>query len=261
MTMTNANHRFVRVAAQGLIAEVTLARPPVNAVNQVMYGEIRDVFSRIREYAPDARLVILAGEGRHFCGGNDLHEFETLAPENCAERMLQVRQAFWAIYDCELPVIAAVRGVAVGTGLAIAASCDFVIAAQGAQFGLPELSVGVMGGARHLARLAPEPYVRWMFYSADPVQAETLARIGGVVEVVPDAELLDRARERALRIVRHSPVALRLAKQTLNTIEPMELKPGYEYEQGMTGELCGHRDAKEAVRAFFERREPQYVGE
>ena len=85
-------------------------------------------------------------------------------------------------------------------------------------------------------------------------------RFGGVLAVVPPDELLDEARHRAEQIVRHSPLAIRYAKQALNTIEYMELKPGYEYEQGLTGELSGHDDPKEAIRAFFERRPPRYTG-
>lgn len=80
----------------------------------------------------------MTGAGKHFCGGNDLTEFQTMTPENAGERMLAVREAFWSIYDCPLPVIAAVHGVAVGTGLALAASCDLVVAAKGATFTLPE---------------------------------------------------------------------------------------------------------------------------
>jgi enoyl-CoA hydratase len=100
-----------------------------------------------------------------------------------------------------------------------------------------------------------------MFYSTDPVSAERLAALGAVIDVVPGDTLLERARVHAEGIVRHSPVALRLAKRTLNAIEAMDLKPGYEYEQARTGDLCGHPDAKEAVRAFFERREPRYAGD
>jgi enoyl-CoA hydratase len=241
------------------IALVTMRRPPVNAVHQQMYVDIQRLFGDFSAAAPGARVAILTGEGRHFCGGNDLHEFATLMPENAPARMRAVRKAFFAIQDCPVPVIAAVRGTAAGTGLAIAASCDFVIAARGAKLSLPEVSVGVMGGARHLARLAPEPIVRWMFLSADPMPAEALAGYGCVLEVVAEDELLPTARLRAARIARHSPVALRLAKESLNRIETMDLKAGYEFEQSLTTEMCGHPDAKEAVQAFFERREPQYA--
>ncbi|RYE37694.1 MAG: enoyl-CoA hydratase/isomerase family protein, partial [Hyphomicrobiales bacterium] len=125
------NLKFIDWQAEGSIGTVWLDRPPVNAVNGEMYEEIKTFFDNIRDYLPDARAVVLAGRGRHFCGGNDLAEFQTMDPSNASERMKLVRSAFWAIYDNPVPVIAAVHGVAVGTGLAIAASCDLVVAAEG----------------------------------------------------------------------------------------------------------------------------------
>jgi len=99
------------------VAIVTLRRPPVNAVNQAMYAEIRELFSRMDEFCPGIAVVILRGEGKHFSAGNDLDEFLTLTPENSAGRMKLVREAFSAIYDCPVPVIAAVHGHALGTGV------------------------------------------------------------------------------------------------------------------------------------------------
>lgn len=255
-----ADFEFLEVTTQDDVATVTMNRPPVNAVTLPMYAEIKRVFSRIEEYAPQARAVILAGAGKHFSGGNDLHEFQTMTPRNAAARMMAVREAFWAIYDSPLPVIAAVRGVAVGTGVALAASCDLVVAAQGATFSLPEIQVGAMGGAKHLSRLVPQGVVRRMHYTADMVPAEELLQYGGIVRVVPSEELETAATELAHRITRHSPVAIRIAKRSLNQIEYMDLKSGYQFEQGLTGELSGYEDAKEALRAFFERREPVYLG-
>ncbi|WP_211355073.1 enoyl-CoA hydratase-related protein [Blastococcus colisei] len=239
---------------------VTMRRPPVNAVNQPMYAEIKRLFSRIEEYAPDARAVVLVGEGKHFCGGNDLEEFKTLSPQNSGPRMMAVREAFWAIYDSALPVIAAVRGVAVGTGVALAASCDLVVAAEGARFSLPEIGVGVMGGAKHMSRLVPQGVVRLMHYTADLIPAEDLVQYGGIASIVSSEELEQAATRLAHRITRHSPVAIKIAKRSLNQIEYMDLKSGYQFEQSLTAELSGTEDAKEAVQAFFERREPQYTG-
>jgi enoyl-CoA hydratase len=252
--------QFLTVETSDHIATVTMNRPPVNAVSQPMYVEIQELFTNIETYAPDARVVILRGEGKHFCGGNDLDEFRSLSPENSGERMRQVRAAFWAIYDSALPVIAAVHGVAVGTGLALAASCDLVIAAEGARFSLPEIQVGVMGGAKHLSRLVPQGVVRRMHYTADLVPAEEFLPYGGIVGIVPQDQLLASATELAHRIARHSPVAIKVAKRSLNQIEYMDLKQGYEFEQGLSGELSGYADSKEAVAAFFERRAPQYTG-
>jgi enoyl-CoA hydratase len=256
--MSARRFEFLNLEVRGAIAEVTLDRPPVNAVNQAMYVEIRELFSNILDIAPGARVAILGGAGRHFCAGNDLEEFLELTPELAAGRMTEVRSAFFAISDCPLPVIAAVQGVALGTGLALAASCDFIIAAAGAKLGLPEVGVGVMGGARHLARLAPQPVVRWMFLSAEPMPVEALLRYGVVLEVVPEDRLLDATRSRANALLAHSPVALRTAKLALNTIESMELKSGYTYEQSLTAALSAHPHHKEALRAVLEKRPPVY---
>lgn len=249
----------LRATVDGPIATVWLVRPPVNAVSQPVYKEIKRLFSDIDQLGPDIRAVVLGGEGKHFCGGNDLDEFETLGPENSPERMFHAREAFWAIRDCAVPVIGAVHGVALGSGVAIAASCDFVVASDDARFGLPEIKVGVMGGAKHLSRLMPQNFVRMMFLTAEPVPASALVRFGGVVDVVPRDELLDRAYALAAQIVRYSPAALRVAKKGLNEIEFRDVKSGYEHEQSLTTLMCGHPDAKEALRAFREQREPSYA--
>jgi enoyl-CoA hydratase len=254
------DYEFLRwEVAENSVATVWLSRPPVNAINQVMYREMKSLFEQLGA-DPQVNAIVLAGDGKHFCAGNELAEFETLSPENSGERMREVREAFWSIYDCAVPVVAAVQGIAVGTGLAIVASCDVVVAATGAKLGVTEISVGVMGAAKHLSRLMPQQMVRWMFYSGDPLPAEEFLRFGGVVAIVEPDELVAEAQRRAALIVRHSPVAIRFAKRALNTIEYMELKPGYEFEQGLTGELSGYEDPKEAIRAFFERRPPRYTG-
>jgi enoyl-CoA hydratase len=254
------DYNYLRCEVDGPIATVWLNRPPVNAVNQEMYREVRHMFSDVAALGPGVRVIVLTGAGRHFCAGNDLTEFESMTPENASARMQEVREAFWAIHDCPLPVVGAVHGTAVGTGLALAASCDFVVAAEGAMLGAPEIGVGVMGAAKHLSRLVPQPQVRWMFLSGEPVAVEDLVRLGALVAVVSPDELLADARARANAIARHSPVAIRFAKQALNRIEFMDLKSGYEVEQGLTGELSGYPDSKEARLALLDRRMPQYMG-
>jgi enoyl-CoA hydratase len=244
----------------GHIATVWLSRPPLNATDQLLFSEIREFFSNIVEYLPQVRVVVLAGRGKHFCAGNDLADFQTLTPDNAPERLKLARDAFWAIYDSPLPVIAAVHGVAVGSGLAIAASCDLVIAAEGARFATPEVNVGVLGGAKHLSRLVPQGVVRLMHYTGDQYPAEKLLPYGGIVEIVPAERLLESAQTLARSIARHSPVTLKLAKRSLNGIEYMDLKAGYEFEQKLTRELSSHEDSKEAVNAFLEKRTPVYTG-
>jgi enoyl-CoA hydratase len=251
---------FIECDDEGTTATLWLNRPPVNAVISEMYVEIRELFGDLAAYLPEARAVVLAGRGKHFCAGNDLSEFQSMNPQNAPSRMKQVREAFWAIYDAPIPVIAAVHGAAVGAGLGLAASCDLIVAADDAKFGLPEISVGVMGGAKHLSRLVPQGMVRLMYLTGELVGAQVLQPFGGIAKITPPNELLDTARGLARSIARHSPVALRFAKQNLNAIEYMDLKAGYEYEQGRTAELSGYADSKEAVNAYLERRTPVYTG-
>jgi enoyl-CoA hydratase len=253
--------KFIRIEQIGNLARISLQRPPVNAVNQAMYSEIRELFGRIDEYLPEIGAVILEGAGRHFSAGNDLEEFLTLTPDNSPGRMKLVREAFAAIYDCPVPVVAAVQGYALGTGVALVGSCDLVICGESAHFGTPEISVGVMGGAKHLSRMVPQQVVRAMYLTADPMPAAEIMRFGGVTSIVPDDELSEAALRLAHRITRHSRSAIRMAKESLNTIEYMDLKSGYEFEQRLTSQLVGNADSKEARRALVEKRPPHFTQE
>lgn len=256
----DSTYDFLKFESDGPVATVWLARPPVNAVNQAMYREIKRLFDDVTQLGPNVRVIVLAGEGPHFCAGNDLNEFLSMTPDNAGERMREVREAFFAIRDNPYPVIAAAQGTAVGTGLALLASCDCIVAAEGARLGVTEINVGVMGAAKHLSRLVPQSLVRWMFLSGDPLPVEELHGFGAVLDIVPEDQLLDKTHERAELIARHSPVAIRFAKRSLNQIEYMELKSGYIFEQGLSGELSAYEDSKEAQRAFLERRSPDYTG-
>jgi len=251
-------HQHLDLTVDDGVALVVLDRPPVNAVNQETYREIQELFSAIGS-TDGVHAVVLSGRGKHFCGGNDLMEFTSLDSENSPERMYEVRRAFWAIYDCPVPVIAAVHGAALGTGLALAASCDFIIAADDARIGLPEVTVGVMGGATHLRRLVPEPILRWMFLSGEPAPLDLLLRLGAVLDIVPRDQLIDAATQRARQLIKHSSVALRIGKRTLNMIESMDLKTGYEFEQASTGLLADFSDSRASRQAVVERRDPVHM--
>jgi enoyl-CoA hydratase len=240
------------------IFHVQLARPPANAVHRDMYIELKRLFGDVDQLGQDVRAIVLSGQGKHFCAGNDLDEFATMTPDNAVERMWRVREAFFAISECAVPVIAAVHGAALGTGLAIAGSCDFVVASADARLGLPELTVGVMGGARHLARMAPQPLVRRMYFTGDPMTAQELASAGAAIIVCEGERLMDEAMRFARRIATHSPTAVRVSKRVLDRIEWMDLRTGYEFEQGATSRMSGHPDSKEALAAFREHRGARY---
>ena len=241
------------------VATVTMDRPPVNAVDLVMYRELRDLFTDIDQAAPGVRAVVFTGEGKHFCAGNDLDDFATMDASNVRERMFHVREAFFAIQDCAVPVVGAVRGAALGTGLVLATSCDFVVAAEDASFGLPELSVGVHGGARHLARLVGQPVVRWMFFTGQRMSGAEMLALGAVIAAVPRDDVLDRAHIEARRIAEYSPTAVRMGKRGLNDIEFVDIRRGYEHEQGLTARMMDHPDSKVALHASRTGAVPKYA--
>lgn len=256
--MPEFKHLKIDYAGDG-VAHVRLARPPANAVDRDMYIEIAELFGAPDVIGAALQAIVLSGEGNHFCAGNDLDEFATMTPENGTERMWRVREAFFAIQDCPVPVVAAVHGAALGTGLCLAVSSDIVVIARDARIGLPELTVGVMGGARHLARVVPQAMVRRIYLTGEPVTGEELAAATGAVIACDKADLLDRALGIARRIACFSPKAVRLSKMILNRIETMDLKAGYAFEQRFTVEMSGHPDSKEALAAFREKRAPVYL--
>lgn len=240
------------------VATVTMTRPPVNGVDLQMYQEMRDLFVDIDQIGPGVRAVVFTGAGKHFCAGNDLDDFATMDPDNVRERMFHVREAFFAVQECAVPVVGAVAGAALGTGLCLAAACDFVIASEDASFGLPELSVGLHGGARHLGRLVGQPTVRWMFFTGQRLSGAQMLELGAVIAVVPRNQLLETARTEAARIAAYSPTAVRLAKQGLNDIEFVDIRRGYELEQGLTARMMDHPDSKLALQSSRSGAEPVY---
>lgn len=250
--------QFLTFEQLGCVLIVTLARAPVNAVHRPMYREIASAFQEPSALGEDVRAIVLTGAGRHFCGGNDLAEFERMDRDYAVGLMRDAREAFHAVNACEVPTLAAVHGVALGTGLVLAASCDFIIAEEDARFGLPELQVGVAGGYRHLSRLVPQGLARKMFFTSDPVSAREMHGFGGVVELFESDELLAAALEIAKRIARHSPSALRDTKAALRHIEALDLREGYELEQEVTISRVDHPDSAEALRAFREGRDPVF---
>ncbi|CAB1370668.1 Enoyl-CoA hydratase [Denitratisoma oestradiolicum] len=250
----------IKVHIETGVALVSIANPPVNAISRQMLTRITEVFDSLHHH-PGANVAILAGTGdRAFCAGADLKDTSEDAWRT-ADHGRSMRTALESIYECAIPVIAAVNGPALGGGLALVAACDYAIASERATFGLPEIDMGVLGGARHAARLFPINAVRRMHYSAIRIDAMEAYRLGAVLRVVPHSRLMAEAMGEAAMLAAKMPRGLRLAKENLNAIEWMDLKNGYRFEQTRTDLLCQTRDAVEARAAYLERRPPVFIGE
>jgi enoyl-CoA hydratase len=236
------------------VAEVVIDYPPVNALPAQGWLDLASAISAAGQ-DPAVRVAILAAEGRGFCAGVDIKEMQATpgftaligANRGCFT-------AFAAVYECQVPVIAAVQGFCLGGGVGLAGSADIVIAADDATFGLPEVDRGALGAATHLARLVPQQLMRAMVYTCEPVPALDLVKYGTVLDVVPKEQLRERARALAGKIAAKHPEILRLAKQSLNGIDPVDIKRSYRYEQGFTFELNLTGVSDDARQAFVDGR-------
>jgi len=243
------------------IAVVHFANPPVNAHNQQLLEEVAWTFDTISD-RDDIRVAILTGEGTCFCAGADLKERAATEPVDGDhwQNSRRAREAYHSIMECQKPVIAAINGPALGGGLALAASCDILLASEKGCLGLPEIDVGLLGGGRHALRLFSHSRQRRMMLTGLRVFGPELYRLGVIEECTTAQDLMETALKLAREIAGKSPLAIKLAKHALNQIEEMSLRDGYRFEQTMTGELSKTEDSAEAMRAFIEKREAVFKG-
>jgi enoyl-CoA hydratase len=219
------------------IGEVVVNRPPVNALPVAGWFELARVVRSLGE-DPNVRVVILRAEGRGFNAGVDIKEiqasqgFDALIGANrgCAA-------AFAAVYECAVPVIAAVQGFCLGGGIGLVGNADVIVASSDATFGLPEVDRGALGAATHLSRLVPQHRMRAMMYTSATATADELHSYGSVLRVVNRDELREAAFAVAREIAAKDPRVIRAAKESLNGIDLWDVRKSYRYEQGFTFEL------------------------
>jgi enoyl-CoA hydratase len=247
------------------VATVTLDRPPVNAVTRATMAEIRDAFRSLDDDREVRVAIFTAAGSRAFMAGADLRNLGTPADDAARLPATSVtdpprvtREALAAVDDCAVPVIGAVNGPALGAGVAFAACCDILIAAEEATFGAPEINVGLLGASSHLVRLVGRYKAREMYFTGERVDAAELHRLGAVRAVVPGPELMASARELAAELAAKSPVALRLAKEAMNRVQDLPLHEAYRTEQDYTARLATFEDAAEARAAVAEGRAPEW---
>ena len=243
------------------IAVLTMDSPPVNALTRTLNDELTLALDRISEI-DDVRVVVLTGAGKVFCAGADLKgRAEVIkGPGDLPAHSRRTRECFHSIRECAKPVIAAINGAALGSGLAMVASCDVIVCSEKGSLGMPEVDVGLLGGARHAMRLFSHSRLRRMALTGMRVGGEELLRLGIVEACTTPEELMPTAMEIARTIASKSPVSTRMSKHTLNVIEDMSLRDGYRYEQDQTATIAKTEDAKEAQAAFREKRTPVFKG-
>jgi enoyl-CoA hydratase/carnithine racemase len=234
------------------ITVVTLDYPPVNAVPSQGWFAIADAV-RAAGDDPATRVVVLRAENRGFCAGVDIKEIQRCADH---QALLAANRgcaaAFGAVYDCAVPVIAAVQGFCLGGGIGLVGNADVVVASSDATFGLPEVDRGALGAATHLSRLVPQHLMRALYYTAKTITAAELHHHGSVYQVVPRDELDATARALALEIAAKDTRVIRRAKEAINGIDTQNVHRDYRFEQGFTFELDLTGAADDARQAFLD---------
>jgi enoyl-CoA hydratase len=257
------SYQCIRLRVEDFVAIVTLDNPPRNAMSIDMMNELVDVFDQMND-RDDVRVVVLTGEGKAFSAGADLKKRaaadQVAQPGDRWRRARIAREKNYVVLECMKPVIAAVNGAALGGGLGLATMADIIVASDQGSFGLPEIDVGLAGGARHAMRIFPHSLVRRMALTGYRVSAAEAYRRGVIEACLPPEQLMSFCMEMAQGIAKKSPLAIRAMKDSLFTIESMTIKDGYRYEQNNTAELAETEDSKEAMRAFLEKRDAVFTG-
>lgn len=248
---------MIRSEVRDRVAEIVIDNPPVNALPVEGWFDLAQAITT-HGRDPEVRAVIIAAEGKGFQAGVDIKE---LAADPTGKSIVDVNRGcydtFRAVYECEVPVIAAVHGYCLGGGIGIAGNADVLVAADDATFGVPEVDRGALGVATHLRRLVPEHKARYLYLTGEMIGAAELERLGTCERVVPRDRLMPEARAIAANIAEKSTLVIRRAKESLNHTDPVDVNRSYRFEQGFTFELNVWGDSDELRGAFVEGRDAE----
>jgi enoyl-CoA hydratase len=245
------------------IVYVTLNRPAsLNALNITLRDDLKQCFTSVQANR-DVRVVVITGAGRAFCAGADIKEWRepTSVVEDRDER---VRRNFWqAMSQCEVPIIAAINGYALGGGCELAMCCDIRIASDRAQLGLTEVTLGIIpggGGTQRLPRLVGQGKALELILTGRRVDASEALSLGLVEQVVPHDQLLPSVEELAQTIASRAPLAVKYAKEAVVRGRELPLTEGLKVEAELYTLLRTTADRMEGARAFQEKRPPRFKG-
>jgi enoyl-CoA hydratase/carnithine racemase len=253
---------FVWIEMDGAVAVIRLNRPPVNAMNERLSLELWDA-AREAETNDAIRAVVIWGGDRVFSAGADVRDLVALGPREVEPIVGAIESALQHIEAAPKVVIAAVNGHALGGGCELALCADFRFAAEDANFGLPEVKLGIVpgaGGTQRLPRLVGLARARGIILSGRHVRADEALAMGLVDQVLPAADVFPAAIEAAARFASGPVLAFRAAKMALNAAAHGDQARGLALEREVFRDLFASEDQKEGMRAFLEKRAPVFKG-
>lgn len=258
-----ASYETLLVERRGRVAVITINRPQkLNALNIQTRAEGAAALEELRE-DESVRVVVITGAGeKAFVAGADISEFEGRTAVSQRD-VMTARSLFTAVDTFPKPVIAMINGFCLGGGCELALSCDIRVASETARFGQPEINLGIIpggGGTQRLTRLVGEGKAMELILTGDMIDAQHAYNLGLVNLVVPTADLEAKTMELANRIAEKSPVALRMAKEAVKTAARANLDEGLRREIDLFALTFSSQDKDEGVRAFLEKRKPDFKG-
>jgi enoyl-CoA hydratase len=254
-------YEYILVRREDAVGIVQLNRPQaLNALSTALIDEVVAAFQAF-DADPTIGCLVLTGNDRAFAAGADIKE---MAEASAVEMMTRDNLARWErIRQIKKPIIAAVSGFALGGGCELAMACDMIIAGETAQFGQPEINIGVMpgaGGTQRLTRALGKAKAMELILTGRMVSAAEAEQLGLVTRVVPPEAYLREAIRLAAEIAAKAPIAVRLAKAAVNKAYELSLREGLEFERASFYTLFATEDQKEGMRAFVEKRKATYQG-
>jgi enoyl-CoA hydratase len=255
------NYDMIIASIEDHIGIIELNRPEaLNALNDRLLDELADAMKLFIQNN-EVRCMIITGSEKSFCAGADLKEMVSRESRDILDRFTS--SIFGLLRQCPKPTIAAVSGYCFAGGCELALACDMIVASKSAQFGQPEINVGIMpgaGGTQRWTRTVGKARAMEIMLTGAPINAQKALEWGIVNRVVSFDELLNEAKKLATTIVAKPALAIRMAKDAVLKAQDLTLTTGLDYENRLFALLFGTEDQKEGMRAFIEKRKPQWKG-
>lgn len=249
---------------ENAVATITLNRPDIhNAFNEVMLGELIQIFTEIKNQKDKIRVVVLTGQGKSFCAGADLNWMRKMIHYTYEENLKdsnQVSECMYRLYALPMPTIARVNGAAIGGGMGLVAASDIVVAQEEAVFSLSEVKLGLVPAciSPYVIRRAGEARCREFFLSGERILALKAFSAGLVNEVIPLAELDEAVQRWINQFLKNGPEAMAVCKEFLENVPAMSLEQAMAYTADGIAKLRISKEGQEGMNAFLEKRRPDW---